>query len=69
MDDTDKYLSAETKKIQVLSDENTTAAYKNIIKPIGINDILEVCNEDDRLVTCNQKLIKIILKELILIFV
>ena len=54
MDDCDKYLSVETKKYQDFCDENTTAEFKTVNKPIGINDILEVGNEEDKLVTCKH---------------
>jgi len=52
MDDCDKYLSVETKKYQELSNEITTAEYKNESKAIGINDIIEVSNEDDKQMSC-----------------
>ncbi len=55
MDDRDKYLSAETKKNQEYCDQNTTAEIKNTNKTVGINDIIEVCNEDEKLITCNFK--------------
>lgn len=52
MDECDKYLSVESKKYQYLNEDITTTDFKNVNKPIGINDIIEVCNEDDKLVTC-----------------
>lgn len=52
MDDNDKFQSIETKKYQDLADQSTTNELRNISKPIGINDIIEVCNEEDKLNTC-----------------
>lgn len=60
MDDCNKYLSPETKKKQDYCDENTTAEFKNINKTVGINDIIEVYNEEEKLKTCNLKKINLI---------
>jgi len=54
MDDNDKFISIEKKKYQDSVDENTLTDFKTISKPIAINDIIEVCNEEDKLNSCKK---------------
>jgi hypothetical protein len=52
MDESDKFISVETKKYQDTADETNVTDFKSISKPIGINDIIEVTNEENKLNTC-----------------
>lgn len=49
----EKYLSVESKKFPSINlEENTTAELKPTLKPININDILEVTNDEHKSTTC-----------------
>ena len=49
----EKYLSVESKKFLSSNLEvNTTVELKPTIKPVNINDILEVTNDENKSTTC-----------------